>query len=236
MLRFANKYTFPSFSTASRQSETVDVWAILGLLSQGLYFMATRFSDIKRGGELKKALDNYTDYLKEAETRDSPRFTGAGTPGTRGKSQIVGVRLFGTDIAPGSYVLSRVSAAALGSSAANFDNITDIGTGTNKRVEYTIDAANVVGEPTGFKRAARLSVFKPSGEASFYKRSKFTKLFYAKKPGKSYSTPFGRQFSAAGTTERFATARAQIIASLKGDNANQFPRVSIREEDYDGNA
>ena len=198
--------------------------------------MATRFADIKRGGELKKALDNYTTYLKDADSRQTSRFTGAGTPSTRGKSQSIGVRLFGTDIAAGSYVLSQVSKAALGAAGANFDTIADVGTGAAKRVEYTVDTDNVVAEPQGFKRPARLSVFKPSGEPSFYKQSKFTKLYYAKQPGKSYSTPFGRKFNVDGTTERFAQARVELIASLKGEAANQFPRVSIREEDYDGNA
>lgn len=219
-----------------KQAETVAVWAILGLLFYGLFLMGTRFSDIRRGGELKKALDNYVDYLQDTDNRNTSRFTGAGTPTTRGKSQSAGVRLFGTEIPAGSYVVSRVSEAALGASAANFDNIPDIGTGANQRVEYTIDPDDVVGEPTGFKRAARLTVFVPSGQPSFYKQSKFTKLYYVSTPGRQYSTPFGRQFSAAGTTERFADARAQIIAALKGDGANQFPRVSIREEDYDGNA
>ena len=198
--------------------------------------MARRFSNIRKGGEYKKALDNYVDYLTNTDNRNTSRFTGAGTPGTRGKSQTVGVRLFGADITAGDYVVSTVPERGLGSTGANFDAIPDFGTGADKRAEYTIDPANVVGEPTGFNRPARLTVFLPSGGASTYAQSKFTKLYYAKKPGSSYTTPFGRKFSATGTTERFADARAQIIALLKGDGANQFPRVSIREEDYDGNA
>ena len=77
-------------------------------------------------------------------------------------------------------------------------------------------------------------MFKPTGEPAFYKQSKVTKLYYIKYPGANFSTPFGRILGAAGTNERFADARRAIIAQLKGDGPNQFPRVSIREEDYNG--
>ena len=198
--------------------------------------MAERFKQVKKGGELKKALDTYTQYLSDANSRQTRRLTGQGTPGTRGKSQSVGIRLFGADMAADKYIISRVSEAALGASGANFDNVAGIGTGTDKRAEYTIDEADVVAEPTGFKKAARLTVFVPNAEASRYVRSKFTGLYYIKYGGKSFTTPFGRKQNVDGTTERFADARAQMLAALKGDGPGQFTRVSIREEDYDGNA
>ncbi len=198
--------------------------------------MAQRFSNIKRGGEYKKALDNYTTYLSDLNTRSSSRVTGQGTPGTRGRTQAAGVRLFGADMDADKYIVSRVGEIALSASGAAFDTIADFGVGADKRVEYAVDAANVVGEPEGFAQPARLTVFKPGAGAATYKRSKFTGLYYIKYSGKSFTTPFGRKQNVAGTNERFGTARAQIIAALKGDGANQFPRVSIREENFDGNA
>jgi len=198
--------------------------------------MAERFKNVKKGGELKKALDTYTQYLSDIGSRQTARTTGQGTPGTRGKSQPVGVRLFGTTMAAGKYVVSQVSEAALGTDGANFDTISGIGTGADKRAEYTVAPADVVAEPTGFKKAARLTVFVPGAGRSEYKRSKYTSLYYIKYSGKSFTTPFGRKANADGTNERFGDARAQMIAALKGDGAGQFRRVSIREEDYDGNA
>jgi len=198
--------------------------------------MANRFSNIKKGGEYKKALDAYTSYLTDLGTRQSARVTGQGTPGTRGKSQSAGVRVFGADMVAGKYINVRVSQLALGASAGNFDAIPGIGLGTDKRVEYNVEAADIVGEPEGFATPARLTVFRPGAGAAVYKRSKFTSLYYIKYSGKSFSTPFGRKFNVDGTTERFANARAQIIAALKGDGAGQFPRVSIKEENFDANS
>lgn len=198
--------------------------------------MAKRFSNIKKGGEYKKALDSYTTYLTDLGSRTSARVTGSGTPGTRGKSQSAGVRLFASDIAAGKYVLAKVSEIALSAAGGNFDTIAGFGIGADKRVEYEVDAVDVVGEPEGYATPARLTVFKPGAGASVYKRSKYTGLWYIKYSGKSFSTPFGRKFNVDGTTERFATARAQIIASLKGNDAGQFPRISIREENFDANS
>lgn len=198
--------------------------------------MAERFKNVKKGGEYKKALDTYTTYLSDIGSRQTARVTGQGAITPRGKSEQVGVRLFGTTMAAGSYVLSQVSEAALGASGANFDNVAGLGTGADKRAEYAPDAANVVAEPTGFKKAARLTVFVPGAGSATRKRSKYTGLYYIKYSGKNYTTPIGRKQNADGTNERFGDARAQILAALKGDGAGQFPRVSIREEDYDGNA
>ena len=161
--------------------------------------MAERFKNVKKGGEYKKALDTYTTYLSDIGSRQTRRVTGQGTPGTRGKSQNAGVRLFGSTMGVDNYVLSQVSAAALGASGANFDNVADLGTGTAKRVAYAPAAANVVAEPTGFKKAARLTVFVPNAAPSTYKRSKFTSLYYIKYGGKSFTTPFGRKQNIDGT-------------------------------------
>ncbi|NET38618.1 MAG: hypothetical protein F6K19_42605 [Cyanothece sp. SIO1E1] len=198
--------------------------------------MADRFSRVLKGGELKRALDNYIGYLQDLDNRQTSRFTGAGTPQARAAAVSAGVRLFGADIPTGNYILTSAGSSGLGASAANFDGLADIGTGTDRRVVYdaSVDPNEVIAPPGSFKSPAKLSVFVPTGGASSYVRSKFTQLYYAKTPGRNYTTPIGRVIGVNGDLENFANARAQIKASLKGTGPGQFRRVSIREENYEG--
>lgn len=188
--------------------------------------MGNRYSDIKKGGELKIALDNYVDYLTNPANRTTKRVTGGSYGGTKGAMIRIGIRPFGVPVAAGFYVINQVRAEALTTTGANFDGIADFGSGTDKRFEKTIDVTNIVAAPEGYV-PARVSAFKGVG-APTYKQSKVTKLYYLHYPGKTWSCPFGRLMTALGDNELEQTVYNSVKEAVLAEAT--ITRVSIRDQ------
>ncbi|NDJ16783.1 hypothetical protein [Myxacorys almedinensis] len=176
--------------------------------------MARRFSQIKRGAEYNKGLDNYVQYLRDSETRPTKRLQG-GVRGTRRVLLIRAVTPFGMTLSAGEVYQVRASQ----------DSITGIGSavGTTRLITPAPTADLNINKK--FK-PARVSAFRGSGTAS-YVQSKVTKLFYLKYEGDSFSLPFG----ALNETEEEADgARAVRVAVLSVFGSADIKRVSFSPE------
>jgi hypothetical protein len=69
--------------------------------------MSRRFSQIKKGAEYNQGLDNYIDYLRNAESRPTKRLQG-GVRGSRRTTVPAAVRPFGM-VLEGDFALTRIS-------------------------------------------------------------------------------------------------------------------------------
>jgi len=179
--------------------------------------MATRYSDVRRGAELNKALTNYAAYLQNASTRPSKRLQGGTVERTIAKKNVT-VRPFSLDNdTTKPKVLVQATVQGLSTSGGLLAKLTtriDETPGTDFRLEG------------GFS-PAKVSYFKPTGTTRTYVQSKITKLFYLKYPGTTYSIPFG----ALSDTEEFETAKALVKADvLEIDPTLNYRRVSISGE------
>ena len=184
--------------------------------------MPKRFSDINRGGELKLALDNLNKYRAEALTRTSPRITGTGVPKNRLRS-IVSVAPF--YMAPGAAAaLKKVQVSQLKGVDTAGENF---GKGAVSPYQGEAKASNTP-KPQGFS-PARVRIFEPESEDSVgkYEKSKFTGLYYVKRPGKGFNMPIGKA-AADDTYEGVTTAISNALASEV--NAKAYRRISFQEE------
>jgi hypothetical protein len=189
--------------------------------------MAKRFSDIDRAGELKYAFDNYNAYKTNLATRQTVRVTGTGTPKARNLVKVAVYPFTSAPIAQGTtYEDYQVSMTK-----ASLDGVSPVPSwGKTEALKYFDDtpANTVVAAPKGFQ-AARMTTFEPGGAASYVK-SKFTKLYYAKRPGTSAHYPIGRLRTAPGTgdeQEAKSALRAALATEL-GTTAGR--RVSFKDE------
>jgi hypothetical protein len=199
--------------------------------------MGKRFSDINRGGELKLALDNVTQYKTNAATRTTKRITGTGTP-TRRSQAFVRIMPFSDSKAANETVFPsyRVKVDVL---------VTTAGTKTGGKAQFALGKANnyfekaltgSVKPPTGFS-PAKLSTFE-STAAGTYAQSKFTKLYYIKTPGTSYHYAIGRPIAGPDTLDE-AGAKEALIAALADDLTTgitppNFRRISFKDEKMGG--
>lgn len=193
--------------------------------------MGNRYSDIRRGGELKQALDDYVQYLSNMQTRATKRQTGGTYAARPGEIVPVFLRPFGVPVANTDVVQNRANDTAF-AGPADLDGIPNFGTGADARFEHTTTTKTVVSAPKGFS-PARCTAFVRNGTPA-YVRSKVTKLYYIKYPGKSYAVPFGRQMNAAGDTEGaqeqeiYQNVKRDVLAAITPTNAGS--RVSIKDE------
>lgn len=179
-----------------------------------------RYSDIRRGGELKQALTNYINYLQNMDDRPTKRQKGGAVERTPFKKVNIQILPFGLTLAttiPG--LIIRGSSKSIGSGGA-LQSILG-----NVRANPTVaDTADVLS--TKEFRPAKVHAFRVTG-AGTYKQSKVTKLYYIDYPGDTYSAPFG----ALNATEEYATAvrliRADIIKAFAGARS---ARISFRPE------
>lgn len=175
--------------------------------------MTNRFSQVKRGAEYKKALDNYTDYLKNAETRPTKRLQG-GVRTSRRQLVERAVRPFGMDLSGDETVLVKASQAS----------ITGIGAAVGSRLIVPSTTTNA-SKLSKFK-PARVSAFRGTGAAT-YVQSKVTKLFYLKYTGDSFGLPFGALTEAEEEATGAKTIRTAIIAAF---GAADVKRISFSPE------
>jgi hypothetical protein len=176
--------------------------------------MARRFSQIKRGTEYNRGLDNYVQYLRDAENRPTKRLQG-GVRGARRELVIRAVTPFGISISAGEVYEVRASQKS----------ITGIGSAVGATRLVTPSGSTTPTVNKKFK-PARVSSFKGSGTAS-YQQSKVTKLYYLKYEGDSYSLPFG----AISETEEEATgAKVVKAAILSAFGAADIKRISFSPE------
>lgn len=176
--------------------------------------MARRYSQIKRGAEYDLALNNYVDYIRNAQTRPTKRLQG-GIRGARRQTLPAAVRPFGAELGAGVYYSTRI-----GQESSN-----EIGSALSTRV-FT-QGAQLAGaiRLQGF-RPAKVTAFRGSGAAA-YVQSKVTKLYYLKYTGDTFGAPFG---ALSDTEEELAGGTAVKTAILTLFGAADIKRVSISPE------
>ena len=157
-----------------------------------------RFSDIKRGGELKTKLDRYTQYLQNPPARR------LNSQGDRAPSQQVYITPFSFDILGTETVAVN----------ANRDGFTQLATAINGGARSEVLAA--IGSKTpkdvGRFRPARVSVFQNPTKTKTTPNSKFTGQPYLKYAGDSYSCPFGRKTVGDDIQDAYAIVRTALRA------------------------
>lgn len=178
--------------------------------------MGGRFSDIRRAGRLRPALDRYIQHLSGAATRPSR----IGTQGPRGATQQVYIYPFGFDLAANQVLGARVDPAHL----AVLQSFVNAPTGAG--VETALGANDV--SPISKFRAARVVLFRNQTRSVQVATSDITGLEYLKYNGDRYSCPFGRDdaASAADMHDVFQEIKGALLA-VTGFEIN---RVSLTRE------
>jgi hypothetical protein len=172
-----------------------------------------RFSDIRRGGELKQALDSYVQYLQNPPARQ------INSRGDRDPSITAYVTPFGFDIEADEVV--EVSANEQG-----FNRLQAIvnGAGTGAQVSNALGSASVT--QVGRFRPARVTTFENGTKTKTVERSRYTNQQYLKYAGDRFSCPFGRNTA----TDDIDDAYQQIRAALKARAGLAVNRVSLSPE------
>lgn len=176
--------------------------------------MPRRYTDIRRGGELKTALDNKTAWdLNTKGARTTKRLTG-GT-GNRRAQEIVGIIPFTRKATAANAVLFLVSIQK-----ASFDDTASFGsTEARKYFDGTPAGGNKTYDtkPSGFS-PARMTTFTSTatGTTFSYKQAKATKMWYPDRPGTRRHYPIGRLTSSPDTTDEVETKKA-IRTALAND-------------------
>ena len=173
-----------------------------------------RFSDIKRGGELKTKLDRYVQYLQTPPARR------LNTQGDRDPSKPVYLVPFGLDI--GATEVVTVNANTAGYALISpFITQTDGGEITDARGSKTI-------KDIGRFRAPKVKVFQNATKKKTTPNSRFTGTPYLKYAGQSYSCPFGRKTASDDIQDVYTDLRARLRAR-PGLEVN---RVSLQVERF----
>ncbi len=177
--------------------------------------MSKRYRDIRRGNQLKNALDKYTSYLQTLGDTP-PNLNSKGPIGPRVNIEI---EPFGLKEGEGpNRVLVRAGAADLQVLAVLFTPDTDA-----KIVNPA--SANAV-RFDGFRPARVVTFMNPTRVVSIA-TSKITNNQYLKYQGKSRNCPFGRN---ADTDELF-TSFGKIVTRFHTQFANQqVRRISLQVE------
>lgn len=181
-----------------------------------------RFSDIRRGAELKYAFDNWVNYMTDYENR--PSNIGQGTP--RGEQKDVYLTPFGEDVAADELAKASVTVAHLEVLRPHIAAVT-----AASLVEPDSDG-NLGGKKAtdiiGF-RPARVVWFRNQNKVSTVATSKVTKLRYLKYEGDRYSCPFGKGTANDDQQDAFKALKARLRAQTFATN-----RVSLVREKYAG--
>lgn len=175
-----------------------------------------RYSDIRRGGELKYALDNWVKHMTDYENRES----NIGQGKERGTQKTLFVVPFMKDL-----TLDQV--VEVGATADQFAVLKEF-----------IDAADgaevldAVGSKTpvtikGF-RPARVTWFRNATKTKTVATSKITKLKYLKYAGTRYASPFGRKSDTSDQLDAYNSIRT----GLKAKEGFAVSRVSLVREKF----
>lgn len=175
-----------------------------------------RYSDIRRGGELKYALDNWINHMTDYENRES----GIGQGQERGAQATVYVVPFMKDLTLDEVVEVNVTATHLA------DLRTYITAADGAEVIEAIGSKTPI-TVTGF-RAARVTWFRNANKVKTVATSKVTKLKYLKYAGDRSACPFGRAADSDDQQDAFNAVRAQ----LKAQAGLAVNRVSLVREKF----
>jgi len=178
-----------------------------------------KFSDIRRGGELKEALTNYVKYLDDMSTRQTKRQKGGAVDAEAVKSIKIDLIPFGIKMPTTTPKFTvRASGKGLGAGSPLRESLSG-------RVDLSVaeTSSEVSGEDF---RPAKVTVFKGSG-AGKYVQSKVTKLYYIKYPGDTYSAPFGAKTEAEEYQTGIKEVRTKITENL---TSAKFVRISFKPE------
>jgi hypothetical protein len=176
--------------------------------------MAGRYSEILKAQEYEKALDNYIDYIQNADNRPSKRLQG-GTPGKSIPRTNVTLTPFGGDFSGSNNVFVTASKNAIDQWSAQI--------GTRVRTAPTSLADSV--RIAGF-RPAKLKIFQPEAGNPTYVQSQITGLYYLKYPGENFTVPFG----ALNDSEEEATAARSLKGAILQSMTREYKRVSVTPE------
>lgn len=172
-----------------------------------------RFSDIRRGGELKLKLDAYTNYLQNPP---APRLN---SRGDRAPSKQVFLNPFGMDLATDEIVAVN----------ANSDGYTKLAASVNLPATGAL-VAETSGTSTirslGRFRPAKVSTFENATKTKTTPNSRFTGRPYLKYTGEGFSCPFGRRNADDDINDCFG----EIKKILRARQNLQVNRVSLTPE------
>jgi hypothetical protein len=172
-----------------------------------------RFSDIRRGGELKLKLDAYVNYLQNPPARQ------LNSRGDRAPSSPVYFIPFGAVLSGADKVLTADANDAGYGLLSSFINASPSGDVTNALGSKEVTSI-------GRFRPAKVTVFQNATKIKTTPPSRFTGRPYLKYAGDTFSCPFGAQ---AASSEMFG-AFAEIKATLRARTGLQVNRVSFIAE------
>lgn len=189
--------------------------------------MSRRYSQINRGAEYKKALDNKLKYESDPKRNVTKRIQGGQrkTSRERDKREVF-LKPFGIATIAGTFAGYSVLAANPENPAnAKFkENIV-----AKNRLILTVndqDAPHWQEAPKSFK-PAKVTIFILTDDGAEYVEAKKTKLFYLKYNGKSHSCVFG----ANNDTEEFAAGAKALKNDFRNDfKASKHFRISVKSE------
>lgn len=173
----------------------------------------SRYRDIKRGAQLKQALDNYIQHIG---TPRDPN-VGSGTP--RGPQQVLYIQPFGQDLPLNSRVQTRASQDSW-AALSQF-----IVAGNGAEAETAIETNTVV-DLNKF-RPARVVWFRNATRTVTVARSAVTNQQYLKYNGDRSSVPFGRAAADDDQMDVFNAIKADILTT---NNTLEINRVSLTRE------
>ena len=170
--------------------------------------------DAARIEERQKALENYIDYIQTLDNRETFRTTGQGTYQPRGTLQRIALTPFGFDLPAATFALAYLSDKAK----------TKLATPLGARIKV---------DPASLSGSLKLDDFIPAKVVLFEgstnvitKRSKFTKLYYRKHQGDTYTSSFG----ASSDGEEFADGAAAAKAAVLAAATSPYKKVYVKPE------
>ena len=175
--------------------------------------MGNRYSDIKRGAQLKEDLENYIQYL------NTPRTANVGSGTARGAQRTLFLSPFGQDLEPDEVV--QVSA-----NSDSYDALSSyIVAGNGAQLDTVPGTNQTISLPK--YQAARVVWFRNSTRNVSVARSKVTNWQYLKYQGDRDSCPFGRATATDDQMDVFNAIKADILSSNPALAVN---RVSLTRE------
>lgn len=174
-----------------------------------------RFSDIKRGAQLKTALDRYIEHIQTAGTR--PRRIGQ--YGARNLTTYLYFKPFTIDVAADEVVVARCTPESDTKLRTIVDGV------AAASVSSSLGANSVVSLPKF--RAARIVYFENGTRSVQVTSSQITGQEYLKYAGERFSLPFGAAADTDDMMDAFAQAKAAI---LEANSAAEVKRVSLTRE------
>lgn len=193
--------------------------------------MGRRYSDIRRGGELKTALDNKTAWdLNTNNARKTKRLTG----GTGTKRDQKTVTIIPFSIKPATTAAVKYLVKIQGKS---FTTSGGSAFGKAKADNYydSTGITNAEKPPSGFS-AARMTTFQSTatGTTINYIQAKATKLYYPERKGDRFHYPIGRLTSSPDSGDEKDVKRAILADLLTELNAQTGRTITFKDEKAGG--